>query len=89
MIFKRLLDRLINFLVSEANEGDINALSRLCVSTPPAPPFTRGGKEDVARNKNARLATASTPQETQHFHHPSLAPQDIVATRTARNISSA
>jgi hypothetical protein len=43
--------------------GDSDALAGVCDATPPCPPFTRGGKEDDARNKNARLATASTLQK--------------------------
>jgi hypothetical protein len=44
MIFRRFLGILTDCLRSEANEDDINALSGLCVSTPPGPPFARVGK---------------------------------------------
>jgi hypothetical protein len=53
VIFKRLPGRLTNFLDSEANEGDINALSGPCVPTPPDPP-SQGGEMKTPRATKTR-----------------------------------
>ncbi len=47
-IFKRLLGRVADDLDSGANEDDINALSKLCVSTPPPPPIGVNLKIDAS-----------------------------------------
>ena len=64
-------------------------MSGLCVATPPDPPFTRGGKEGIAHNRNARLAAASRPQESQDFHQPSFAiPESRKAVYVALSLST-
>jgi hypothetical protein len=53
-IFKRLLSRVADCLDFEANEGDIDALSGLCVSTTPGPPPSQGGERMTSRATKTR-----------------------------------
>jgi hypothetical protein len=71
MIFRRFLGILTDCLGSEANEDDINALSGLCVSTPPWPPLHKGGKLRLRTQQECAVGNGFYPPPRKpHFHQP-------------------